>query len=127
MKQHAEVSMYWPGINKAIEEFVCTCATCQHSQRQQTREPMLSYEIPTAPDLVVAGDYFSIKGQSYPMISDLFSCWIEVMTVVSEDFDQLAEVLQGYFIQMAFQDYSFQIRARHLTASHSNNWQILGV
>lgn len=38
--------IYWPGMNKNIEDFISTCSTCKSYQANQQNAPMISQEIP---------------------------------------------------------------------------------
>ncbi len=51
-------NVWWPGIEKDIKNFVDGCACCQSQGDKQRKEPMCSFEIPSAPGLVVASDHF---------------------------------------------------------------------
>lgn len=42
----ARSAVYWPGINKEVENMIGKCETCN---KYQAREPMLVQDLPTAP------------------------------------------------------------------------------
>lgn len=48
-KRRARTAVYWPGINKDIENMIGTCETCNKYQNKQAKEPMLVQDFPTAP------------------------------------------------------------------------------
>ena len=39
--------VYWPGMNKDIEDFISSCSVCKSYQTDQQKEPMISHEIPS--------------------------------------------------------------------------------
>ena len=58
-KHKARDIMFWPGMNQQIEETVMNCDICQTHRNTNTKEPMLSQEIPKNPWQTVATDLFS--------------------------------------------------------------------
>ncbi len=88
--------VWWPGINSEVKKYVTSCHTCQTSADNQRREPMLSYEIPTAPGLVVGSDFFDCGADQYVIFVDLFSTWIEFFKVGTKDTKNLKKALRIY-------------------------------
>ena len=41
--------VYWPGVNKDIEDFISTCSVCKSYHTDQQKEPMTSHEIASRP------------------------------------------------------------------------------
>ena len=41
--------VYWPGMNKDIEDFISSRSVCKSYQTDQQKEPMISHEIPSRP------------------------------------------------------------------------------
>ena len=54
--------VFWPGINKAIEEFAHQCETCTQFQAQNT----------AAPWQMCASDIFTLKGADYLICGDFY-------------------------------------------------------
>ncbi|KAG1938993.1 retrotransposable element [Pimephales promelas] len=48
-KRRAREAIYWPGINKDIEETIAKCDICIRHHYKQVKEPMLVAELPNAP------------------------------------------------------------------------------
>jgi hypothetical protein len=69
--------IWWPGIDRDIWSFVKGCAKCQQHGTRQQKEPMQSFEIPSAPGLVIASDHFFMEGKTYVLFTDTFSLWTE--------------------------------------------------
>ncbi|UYV60109.1 K02A2.6-like [Cordylochernes scorpioides] len=42
-------SIYWPGMNKEIEELINNCSICQQTSRANLKEPMLPHQAPDYP------------------------------------------------------------------------------
>ena len=72
-KKLARESIYWPGINKSIENVCASCSLCQEMQPQQTPQPLLQHERPLAPWVKVGTDIFGIHNDNYLIISDYYS------------------------------------------------------
>ena len=62
--------VYWPSLQQDIINTVGSCQTCQTYQRSNTREPLISHEIPTSPWQVVGTDLFQLDGVQYLIITD---------------------------------------------------------
>ena len=48
-KLRARKSMFWPGVNREIEDMVKLCNICTKNQRKQEREPMIASGITVYP------------------------------------------------------------------------------
>ena len=47
--RRARESIYWPGMNAEITDFIQKCDTCMAYQSNQPREPLICHEIPSRP------------------------------------------------------------------------------
>nr|XP_054763903.1 uncharacterized protein K02A2.6-like [Lytechinus pictus] len=65
--------VYWPGINKDIENIVKTCQACQENQDQQQKEPLEPHEVPPTPWTKLAADLFHLGGTDFLLITDYHS------------------------------------------------------
>ena len=45
-KQRARSVLFWPGMNRQIEDIVSQCATCAQFRKAQPAEPLISHEDP---------------------------------------------------------------------------------
>ena len=45
--RRARETLYWPGMNKKVEDYIAKCSTCNSYQSEQAKEPMISHHIPT--------------------------------------------------------------------------------
>ncbi|ENN80638.1 hypothetical protein YQE_02941, partial [Dendroctonus ponderosae] len=75
--ERANLSFYWPGMNKQIQDMVMVCNTCQTYQNTQTREPMIPHEIVKRPWHKVACDLFHLYGEQYLLVVDYYSKFFE--------------------------------------------------
>ena len=65
--------VFWPGINKAIEEAVWQCETCTQFQAQNTAAPLTPMPAPSHPWQMCAMDIFTLEGMGYLMCGDFYS------------------------------------------------------
>jgi len=52
---------------------VSSCAPCQHHQNQNTKEPMISHDIPQKPWFTLGADLFYWNGSHYLLVCDYYS------------------------------------------------------
>ena len=72
-KRLARNTVYWPNINKDIEEICKSCATCQEYQDGNRKEPLQPYPLPSRPWQSISSDLFSIGDKSFLLIVDCYS------------------------------------------------------
>lgn len=77
-KNRAREILFWPNMSKDIENLVSNCEICLKYQKANSKEPMWSREIPYGPWEVLATDLFEFKGNTYLLVVDAFSKFMEV-------------------------------------------------
>ena len=65
--------MFWPGISKDIKELTSSCPTCIKYAKQQPKEPLLQYNLPSYPWQMLRSDLFDYHGCQYLLLADYFS------------------------------------------------------
>ena len=78
MSQIAKNTVYWPGIDADIEDFVHRCPTCLVTKPNNKWEPLLPHTVPDGPWQKVGADYFDFDGTKYLLLIDYFSKFIYV-------------------------------------------------
>ena len=78
MSQIAKNTIYWPGIDADIKDFVNRCPTCLVTKPNNKREPLLPHTVPDGPWQKVGADYFDFDGTTYLLLIDYFSKFIYV-------------------------------------------------
>ena len=76
--QRARSAIFWPGITKDIKEVISTCATCMAHQPSQSKETLLSHDIPTRPWQKVASDLFTWNNKQFLVTVDYYSRYFEI-------------------------------------------------
>ncbi|XP_061129807.1 uncharacterized protein K02A2.6-like [Syngnathus typhle] len=96
-KRRAREAVYWPGINKDIEEMTQQCETCLKHHYKQTKEPMLIVDPPTAPWQKVGTDLFHLHGKDYLLVIDYYSNYPEVAQLSSTSAQSVITHMKGFF------------------------------
>lgn len=76
-RERARQSVWWPGLSKQLDELVKCCAECCRLQNQRA-EPLIPSALPTYPWQKVGTDLFEWRKESYLLIVDYYSRYIEV-------------------------------------------------
>ncbi len=76
--RQARDTLYWPGMQAEIKDFVSNCSTCNEFAHNQQKETMLSHDIPNRPWQIVSMDLFSHRQKDYLLIVDHFSDFWEI-------------------------------------------------
>ncbi|XP_055596035.1 uncharacterized protein K02A2.6-like isoform X2 [Uranotaenia lowii] len=78
MKQLARRTVYWPGINPDIEDFVKSCNICTRMENVKNPKEKSSW-IPTVrPFSRIHADFFHYNGNVFLLIIDSHTKWLEV-------------------------------------------------
>ena len=64
--------VFWPGINKAIEEAVWQCETCTQFQAQNAAAPLIPTSTLSCPWQMCAMDIFTLEGTNYLICGDFY-------------------------------------------------------
>ena len=70
--------MYWPGLQKDVTQLLSSCPVCNELKPSQTKEPMMSYPVPTRPWEILSSDCFDLRGKHYVVIVDHYSDFIDL-------------------------------------------------
>ena len=73
MQHRARATVYWPGMDADIVEYVKRCKICTQHKATQHIQLMLPRDVPEAPWQDLAADFFNFKGKEYLLIADTFS------------------------------------------------------
>ena len=76
-RERARQSIWWPGLSKQLDELVHNCPECLKSQRQRS-QPLIPTPLPQLPWQKVASDLFEWKQETYLLVVDYFSRYIEI-------------------------------------------------
>ena len=80
-KRRARQTVYWPGIDRDVENAVQSCSSCRRYVPSQSNEPLWQNDAP--PSRVfesVSADYFHVAGRTYLVYVDRKSGWPHVFS-----------------------------------------------
>ena len=97
IRRLARTSVFWPRMNKDIEEMSKSCETCQKFQNQQTAEPLLHNQVPTHPWQHISVDFCTYKGHNYLVVVDHYSFYPEVISVPTTSAPVAIKLLKSLF------------------------------
>ena len=96
-KQRARDTLFWPGMNAAIEGMVRNCEECSKYSPQQQKETLIPSSVPTLPWSKVATDILEFKGHHYLVTMDYYSKFIEVDRLKELSAKCSIDALKGQF------------------------------
>ena len=73
-KARAREVMFWPSINKEIEDKASNCAS-KINMKLLPKEPLMNHEIPDRPWARVAADIFEYNNENYLVTVCYYSKW----------------------------------------------------
>ena len=74
-KQRARLALYWPGMDRDIENIMAACTQCQDHLPSNHKEPLQTKPKPARPFQEAAADLCSHAGKSYLVWVDCYSDW----------------------------------------------------
>lgn len=77
-KSNARQALFWPNMNKEIEDMVRNCDLCQRHNNRQSPEPQIPHDIPDQPWHKVGTDLFKLQGKDYLIVVDYYSKFFEI-------------------------------------------------
>ena len=80
-KRRARQTVYWPGIDQDITNYVGACSVCQRHLPSHQKEPLIQESIPSRVFEAVSADYFAWAGRTYLVYADRLSGWASVVHV----------------------------------------------
>lgn len=97
MKKLARKYMYWPGIDKDIEDWVDGCRSCQRVSSRPKKKVTSHWIESTHPFERVHLDFFHLSGKTALVIVDSFSKLIEVVPMKRTTSGDIIKVLCKFF------------------------------
>lgn len=98
MKDLAKFYVWWPGIDKFIEERVNECIQCQENRPRDLEVPLYSWNISSEPWARVHIDYAGLyEGKYWLIVIDSFTKWLEIFPVSSATSTVTIKILRELF------------------------------
>jgi len=94
--ERAKKAIWWPSINRFIEEMINSCITCRNNG-PEVKQPLRPIETPARPWQVIASDLFHFKGKNYLLVVDLYSRYPEFALLRSMTSQEVIKHLKSIF------------------------------
>lgn len=95
-RARARESVWWPGISTEVEKMVEKCPTCI-KERKVPPEPLITTETPDYPWQKVGIDLFEWKRESYLIVIDYYSRYIELVLLKKTSAAMVIDKLKSIF------------------------------
>lgn len=133
-KLRARETVYWPNINTQLQDYLSNCQACLTHRKQNSKEPLLSHEIPNRPWCKLGVDIFHFANQPFIIVIDYYSKYIEISKLYSLKSESVIAELKSIFRRHGipetvmsdngpefssnmFQEFSLQWKFHHVTSS----------
>lgn len=103
-KAKARQILYWPNLNRDIENLVLSCQICEKYRFANGKEPLLSHEKANRPWQFLYSDILEYGGQNYLVVSDAYSNWIELRLLCDKSTSSVIKILKSLFSQFGVPD-----------------------
>ena len=135
MKSFSRSYVFWPSMDKDIEQLVRTCPTCQQSRPSPGSAPLHPWEFPSRPWSRLHIDYAGpVQGKMVLVIIDAHSKWIDAhVTSTSTSQATIEKLMQTFathglpdtivsdngtaFTSREFQQFIYQNGIKHITVT----------
>ena len=97
-RARAQISVWWPGMSKTIEELVSKCVTCAINRPIQ-KEPLMPSALPDRPWQRLGSDLFHYHGKTHIIVVDYYFRWIEVKRLKDKTSQSVIDALKDLFAQ----------------------------
>ena len=97
-KARLREKVWWPNMDKQVEEFVKTCHPCQLVGPRSKTEPIRSTTLPEVPWRDIAVDLLEIPGGNHLLVVvDNYSRWPEVILLRTINASYVTRAMEGIF------------------------------
>lgn len=96
-KARARQMVYWSRINNDIENLISKCIVCERFKSSNVKEPLIPHKIPILPFNKIGTDICDFNGQSFLIIQDYFSKWLEIIPIKNKNATTLIKKFKVVF------------------------------
>ena len=102
--RRAREVIYWPGMNKDVEDYVSKCTVCSSQPVQQRKEPLICHELPNRPWEKIAVDLFDLNGTEFVVTVDYYSSFFEVDKLRTKTAEEVVKKLKAHLARHGIPD-----------------------
>jgi len=97
-KAYLREKVWWPNLDKQVEQSVKTCHPCQLVGPRSKTEPIRSTTLPEVPWGDIAIDLLEIShGNHLLVVVDNYSCWPKVILLKKTDASLVTKTMEGIY------------------------------
>ncbi len=97
-KSRLREKVWWPGIDKQVEDYVRSCHPCQIVGSKAKPEPIRSTKLPESPWKDISVDLLEITSENHLLVVvDYYSRWIEAILLRKTDAQHVIKSLEAIF------------------------------
>ena len=91
-------TMYWPGMNKDIEQYIQTCESCiKHTEIQNKRETIIQHKRGDTPWSKIGMDLCQIDDRTLLVVTDYYSNFLSVEKLEKTNCNEVIRILLKMF------------------------------
>ena len=94
----AQETVYWPGMNAKITDYIQKCKVCMSLQSNQTKEPLICHKPTSRPREKVATDIFTLDDKNCLCTVNYYSGYFEVDQLHSKTVTVIIKKLKRHFV-----------------------------
>lgn len=134
MKNISRNYVYWPSLDRDLENLCRSCEACQAVRDAPPRAPLHPWEFPLVPWQRLHADFAEYLGKRYLILVDAHSKWIEALPMTRTDSQSTITALMSVFSRFGlpsqlvtdngppffsqeFKDYCIKNCIKHVTAA----------
>ncbi len=102
--RRARESVYWPGMNSDIKQYIETCEACRMFESSQPKETLMSHEAPNRPWEKIGVDLMSYKEKDYLITVDYLTNFWEVDFLATTTAKSVITKLKAHFARYGIPD-----------------------
>ena len=95
--RRARETVYWPGMNSELTDYISKCDICSCYQSSQPKEPLICHEIADRSWQKIGVDVFTLDDTDYLCVVDYYSSYFEVDRLESKTAANTAKKLRKQF------------------------------
>ena len=88
---------YWPGMNSELTDYISKCDVCLTYNNKQSKEPLISHEIPKRPWKKIGTDLFTLNNKDYLCTVDYYSGYFEIDPLRAKTANVVIDKLKKHF------------------------------
>lgn len=95
--RRARETVFWPGINAEMKDYLAKCEICNTYNSEQPKEPLINHELPDRPWEKIGIDFMTVDGHAYLVTVDYYSDYFELDQMTTTNAESVIKRLKRHF------------------------------